>query len=623
MLSRRNLGRLLCGLVPFLLFWIILSGAIPVQFSQNLALYSAVAFILVAVLFYSCFRLPAEWGVLAGLSLAMILFAVTISYKWTTGYSDGGMIAGLTPYKDAKDYYMGAGRILDGLPLDREARAVRRPLFPGFIASLELLDGQNLKLTVGLLSALAALSLYLSARQIRITSGPLGAGLYSALMYFYIQPLIGYTMSELSGFIIGCLALSILWMNATRRSWLGFGLGLITLMLAVSSRSGAFIVFPFIVVWAGWVFRQGDRFSWRAATITAGAVAVSYLVMNNLYGALLRVPPGANFQAFAYAMYGQVHGGTGWHSAIDDLHTTQTDVVAAATLRFFLAHPFSFVIAAAKSYMQLLLPGAQTIFAFGSSPEPVWLTYALWAATMALIIWGLVRSIQKYRQELPGLVLAGLVGTLVSVPFLPPIDAGARFYVSTMGFLFVLPAIALGGFGEAASEAEQAKLARGGEASLTSYEALALLALILVLPLFIDWFSREPIPTAPSCPANQRAFAFKAAPAAYVDVLDEAGGRCGFVPEICLSNFDQYGTEKSSDDFYQAVLSMAQSSPSGLRLNIAINLLDSKSYYFVDLAAPAGLAPQRNQVISGCALEQNTRNQTILQIVSSTASNGN
>jgi hypothetical protein len=623
MLSRRNLGRLLCGLVPLLLFWIVLSGPISVQLSQNLAVYSAIAFVLVAVLFYLCFRLPAEWGVLAGLSLAMVLFATVVSYKWTTGTSDGAMIAGLVPYKDAKDYYMGADRILSGLPLDREARAVRRPLFPGFIASLELLDGQNLKLTLGLLAALAALSLYLSARQIRVTSGPAGAGLYSALMYFYIQPLVGYAMSELAGFIIGCLALSILWLSARRRSWPGFGLGLVTLMLAVSSRSGAFLVFPLIVVWAGWVFREGARFSWRATAVTAAVVAATYLVMNNLYAALLRVPAGANFQAFAYAMYGQVHGGTGWHSAIDDLHTTQTDVVASATLRFFLAHPFSFLIATAKSYVQLLLPGPQTIFAFGSGPEPAWLTYAFWAATMALIIWGLVRSIRQYREGLPGLVLAGALGTLISVPFLPPIDAGARFYVSTVGFLFVLPAIALGGFRAASLKADPSGIAPGGEARFLAAEALALLLLIVLVPLCVNWFSRLPAATVPVCPANQRAFAFRAAPAAYVDVLAEAGNRCGFVPEICLADFDQYGTEKSSDDFYQALLSLAGSSPSGLRLNIAINLFDAKSYYFVDLAAPASLAPQRNQVISGCALEQTTRNQTILQIVSSNAGSGN
>ncbi len=615
-LNRSTPLRILCGLVPFLLFWIALIRPIPVQVSQYAALYSAAAFILVAGLFYLCFRLPAEWGVLAGLGLTMILFAAPIAYKWTTGYSDGGMVAGLVPYKDAKDYYMGAGRILDGLALDREARAVRRPLFPGFIASLELLDGQDLKVTVGVLAALAALSLYLSARQVRVTSGPIGAGLYSAFMYFYIQPLVGYTMSELAGFIIGCLALAILWVNAGRRSWRGFGLGLITLMTAVSSRSGAFLVFPFIVAWAGWAFRSGDRFSWRAAAITAAAVAVSYLLMNNLYAALLRVPPGANFQAFAYAMYGQVHGGTGWHSAIDDLHTTQTNVVAAATLHFFVAHPFSFVIATAKSYVQLLLPGSQTIFAFGSSPEPIWLTYALWAATMGLIIWGVVRSIRQVRKELPGLVLAGLIGTLVSVPFLPPIDAGARFYVSTVAFLFVLPAIAVGGYGET----QPADAAARGEYKLITYETWALLGLILVVPLFIDWLSRPPAAQAPVCPANQRPFAFRPAPAAYVDVTSQPGS-CGFVPEVCLSDFDRYGTEKASDDFYQLLLATAQSSPSGMRLDLAINLLDSKSYYFVDLT-PSSLGGQPGGIVSGCALEVNTRNQSVLQIVSSSISGG-
>ncbi len=616
-MNRRNLGRILCGAVPLLSFWLILANPIPKEVSQYAGLYSAVAFLLVAGLFYLCFRLPAEWGVLAGLSLTMILFAAPIAYRWSTGYSDGLMIGGLVPYKDAKDYYIGADRILDGLPLDREARAVRRPLFPGFIASLQLLDGRDLRVTVGLLAALAALSLYLSARQVRATSGPIGAGVYAALMYFFIQPLVGYTMSELAGFILGCLSLTILWMNARRRSWIGFGLGLLTLMLAVSSRSGAFFVFPFLVVWAGWAFRRADRFSWRAALITAGVVALGYLAMNNLYGALLRVPPGANFQAFAYAMYGQVHGGTGWHSAIDDLHTTQTNVVAAATVRFFLAHPFSFVIASAKSYAQLFLPGPQTVFAYGSGPEPIWVTYALWAATMGLTIWGLVRVAKAYRQELPGLLLAGLIGTLVSVPFLPPIDGGGRFYVSTIAFVFVLPAIAIGGFGESTGEAEDGRPAPGREYQFVATAALVLLVMIFVAPLLIDWLSRAPSPTAPACPASQRAFAFRAAPSAYIDVV-AGSGRCGSVPEVCLSDFERYGTEKSSDDFFQLLLSTAKSSPSGLRLNSAINLLDAKSGYFVDLAAASSPVPQRNQVISGCAFEVNTLNQTVYQITTST-----
>lgn len=617
-LNPRNLGRAACGLVPLAVYWLVLTGPIPAQVTSRLAFYSAAAFVIVASLFYLCFRLPRAWGVLAGLTLTMVLFAAPISYKWTTGYSDGAMIGGIIPYKDAKDYYIGAGRILDGLPLDREARAVRRPLFPGLVASLELLDGQDLKVTVALLSALAGLSLYLSARQVRNAAGAVGAAIYIALMYFYIQPLVGYVMSELAGLTLGCLALTILWMNAGRRSWIGFGLGLIALMAAISSRSGAFLVFPCMAVWAGWIFRHDGRFSWRAAGITTAAIAISYLVMNNVYAAVLRVPPGANFQAFAYAMYGQVHGGTGWHSAIDDLRTTQTDVVASAALHFFLAHPLSFVIAAAKSYVQLLLPGTFTIYPFGSMPEAAWLTYALWAVTMGLTIWGVIVSVRRRGEALPGLVLAGLLGTLVSVPFLPPIDAGARFYASTVGFLFVLPAIALGGF--QAGETEAGMLPRKGWIEYVSVAAgsTLLLVLVLVLPLLLDTLSRAAVPHAPFCAAPARPFAFRAAHSAYIEVTADPR-RCGFAPEVCLADFDQYGTEKASDDFYQWLLAAAQSSPAGFRLNSAINLLDSKSYYFVELGPPASLPAQANQVISGCALEINTRNQSILQIVSSDA----
>ena len=116
------------------------------------------------------------------------------------------------------------------------------------------------------------------------------------------------------------------------------------------------------------------------------------------------------------------------------------------------------------------------------------------------------------------------------------------------------------------------------------------------------------------------AFAYRAAPASYIDVIPSGAGRCGFVPEVCLANFDRYGMDKSSDDFFQLLDSMAQSSPSGLRLVSAINLLDARSYYFVDLQAPASAGPQRNQIISGCALQINTKNQTIYQIVSSSSS---
>jgi hypothetical protein len=126
---------------------------------------------------------------LTGFGLTMLLFALSLSYLWTSGFSDNFLIGGLLPYKDAKNYYLGANLLLHGLPIRVAGQALGRPLFPGFLSSLLLLTGQNLKVTLAVLVQLAGIGLYLSARQIRQFMGVLAGALYITFMYFYFQRL--------------------------------------------------------------------------------------------------------------------------------------------------------------------------------------------------------------------------------------------------------------------------------------------------------------------------------------------------------------------------------------------------------------------------------------------------
>jgi hypothetical protein len=607
------------------LFGVIVSARIPYALSRSLSYYSASLFLAILAACCVAFRVRSPWTPFAALSLTLLLFGLTLSFAWTSGYTDTGMIGGLLPYKDAKNYYFGALQILNGLPIEAGIQAVRRPLFPGMLASVLWLTGSNLKLTLAILTLLGGLSLYFSARVVRDSLGPWAAGLFAALMYFYIQPRMGYSVSEVGGFILGCWGFSILWMSAARRSWPGLLLGLATLMSAISARAGAFFIFPALVLWAGWIFRGSRRFSLGAAGLGLVGVLAFYILDNQVFSTLLDMDLARQWGSFAYAMYGQVHGGTGWHSAIDALHTTQTSVVMAATLRFFAAHPLSFAIAVIKSYGDFFLPGPFMIFAYGAAGEASWLTYALWITTAALLVAGLIRSISAYRSALPSLLVACFVGTLLSIPFLPPIDSGARFHAGSIGFFFVLPAAAL--VSALRWQALDDPSSAPGPQSLTfaAVWAGALLALTLIAPVAIYRLTPSPSPSAPACPSSEHAFVLRAAPQAYIDLVPPSTRGCpapfgpgggGLVPDVCLADMQANATDKQNDDFVQALLFAAQDSPDGLRVVPTINLLDGSFHYF---ASPPGrpLPLPANQLVEGCALEVATLNGSLYRVTGS------
>src|SRR5258708_35915673 len=117
MKNRLNLGRqdviwLGVFLFQLLLFWVILLIKLPASFTRNFHEYTPWIFMSVLVLYYLAFRWSNRFGILICLGLTMTLFAFTLSYLWSSGFSDNFIIGGLLPYKDGKNYYVGANLIL-------------------------------------------------------------------------------------------------------------------------------------------------------------------------------------------------------------------------------------------------------------------------------------------------------------------------------------------------------------------------------------------------------------------------------------------------------------------------------------------------------------------------------
>ncbi len=109
----------------------------------------------------------------------------------------------------------------------------------------------------------------------------------------------------------------------------------------------------------------------------------------------------------------------------------------------------------------------------------------------------------------------------------------------------------------------------------------------------------------------------RAAPQTYVDVLPTSNHRCGLVPEVCLGDLDAHATDKSNDDFVQALLKLAKDSPTGIRIIPTMDLVDPSFHYFVS-PLDHGLPVPAGQSVSGCATEIFTLNGSLYQVESLT-----
>lgn len=596
-------------LIPLVAFWLVLAFKIPYSFTQYFHRYQLFVFLGVLLLFYLTFRLKGSQGVLAVLGLIMLLSALTLSFLWTSGFSDNFLISGLLPYKDAKNYYLGANLLLNGFPIRVAGQALGRPLFPGFLSSLLLLTGQNLKVALAILAQLAGIGLYLSARPIRQTMGAVAGTLYVTFMYFYFQIVAGYAMSEALGFIGGCFGFALLWHAARHRKWFDILLGLGLLLVAVSARAGAFFIFPFLAIWVGWVFRGKKRFSLLPAVGILVILAAGYFVVNTVYPSLLGVPEGSSFSNFAYTLYGQTRGGIGWHSAIDELGTRNPSQVYQAAWNVFLDHPSGFARGVAKAYEDFFLPGGSSIFVFGTSDRFYALDLILWGLTIVILLWGIYLLIFRHHSNISTLLLAGFIGILLSIPFLPPVDGGMRFYASTMPFFFVLLAVGASRFIGQDEESASAKT----ELSFLRFGSGILLALTVLLPPVTLRASTRPTLTEPACAPEQRPFVIDIYPGSYIDLVQGGSTSCGLAPEICYDDFLKHNTQMGIDDFYRELDALATTSQTNMRITPTINLLDGYFQYFVMTDSQA-LESTSQERLSGCATRFQTENQRIFLV---------
>ncbi|MCP4139682.1 MAG: hypothetical protein GY755_05230 [Chloroflexi bacterium] len=593
-ISNRNF--LLSLLIGLALFLFTLFAQIPYAFTEFFATYSPLLFLLVFVLYSLIFRVKGYLGWVLGLSFTATLFALALSYMWTSGYSDNKIIGGLLPYKDAYYYYNGARLFIDGRLLpEYSVQAAGRPLFPGFLASLLILTGKNLQATIAILVGLLAFTSYLSAQKLRSHFGILASALYISFLFFYAQEQIGFLHTEILGLILGNLGLILIWNAAEKKNTSKLLFAIFILMLGVSARAGAFFIFPMLALWAGWIFRGEKRFSWKNFSLVLLVTIISYLSVNTLYARLTVEPGNHNFGNFAYTIYGQIHGGTGWNRAIRDMGTRDPEIIMDAAIDFFKAHPLSLLIGTAKAYRDFFLPEHSGIFSFDGSNK--WIGNTLWGLSLILLLLALKNAIKNFKKPIHSLLLATFIGIFLSIPFLPPIDGGKRFYASTMPLFFAFIVIALPTF-EKKKEAWIADK-KTGVALLSG-----LLALMTLLPApLIIRLSTPPEIEELTCPADQVPYALRVDPNFSINIVSSQENLGNELSSLHIDDFEKNGTQITIDPFFKEQVELAKMQEGRTRIFTANNLvINGRFHFFVTPAELLEKVPPRT-LVSGCATE--------------------
>ena len=595
---KKHFVSLILIIFPLALYISILIVPIPISISIFFSQFSFPYFLLVLFLYYVSFSVKGKYSWVSAACVTALIFSLRLSYLWISGHSGNMIIGGLLPYRDGFSYYNGANFLADGFRISNIA--AWRPLFTSFVSSLLFLTQHNLMWSMAILVGILGISCILSAYVIRNDFGALAATFYITFLYFYIQGLVGILYTELLGLALGCLGFILVWSATKSQRIVELAVGLAVLMIAVSIRAGTFFIFPMLVLWAGWAFRKQSFFSFRSALIVFVAVSIAFYLANSAFSLFIVESGKQSFGNFAFTLYGQVVGGAGYNSAIQRFGARNSEIIYRAAWKFFLQHPLSFFIGAAKAYRDFFFSSIGVFRYHSPSGQMLW-NYLIWMTGLGSTVVGIVKSVRKISQPAYSFFVVVFIGFLLSIPFLPPIDGGIRIYASTMPLFFGLAAMAWGKFGSF-------QMPWGSEGIVLRFAGiLSTLIIILaaIVPIFIQRLSTAPSFEIPSCPDDRVPYVVEIHQGSFVDILPDNETSCGRALQVCASDFQDSSIEMLADasdaQVYQVILDSGITAGDGIRVFEGNDLVSETSYLFIGSISDFQRTSDHN-LIAGCGI---------------------
>ena len=591
-------------LISISLFVIVLRIGIP-QAIGKLFNNNFLMLIISIIAFYLCTQVKKAKAFLS-LLVILLLFAIPLSYYWTTGVSTQKIVGGLIPHRDSMYYYLDTRNILNGKLINSITSA--RPIFSGFLTLLIALTRNNIQTTLMILAPLSAISFYFLFDEAQVKFGPLPASLIMAGVYSFYARFIPHLVSEQLGMILSLTGWALLLFGIRRVSKKFLAVGILMVSLALNTRSGAMFVLPALAVFSGFAFNK-KRFSFTDFGWAAAAVLLGFLI-NYLVFQLLVDPGRMPYSSFAFAIYGQSKGGAGWTSHQKDFPgLTDTYEILNLALMNIKRYPLGLAIGSYKAFRDFFLPGIDNAFVFITGFGNSFIVYLLWAVTWFFTGYELVHSFRNIKNPFQQFELLVFAGLILSVPFAPPRDSSSmRTYAATIPFLMLLP---VAGLAHLLDKMDLIKKIRTNTTDISCPNLLLvystiLISVITLTPILIKLFVNPISYLNNECTTEQTPAVFQLNQGSYITLIPDGYAPCAGTPDICFSKFIS-NVSVGVKELYDAVLETTQSSKEAVIFS-AVNDLNTGKYYYV-LLDQAKL-PDINadlQTISVCLTEINHR----------------
>ncbi|GAP19945.1 hypothetical protein [Leptolinea tardivitalis] len=450
-------------------------------------------------LFHFAYRQKTKWQNLIVFLLLVILFGGSLIGVWASGITDLNIIGGLLPYNDANGYYHGARLLSVGLPF--HDFSARRPLFPAVLGIFYALGNENLQFAIACTILLIILAVYFSAKEIKQSSGPLLAGIFIVGVFLFIRRFIGSTMSEILGLPLGIIGFGLLWRSASRKKVGDAFWGTLLLCLGLIARAGPFFILPMLVIWSGWFFRKDSRFNIKSAVIIALAVIIGFCIHLTIFN-FLAGENSSSMGNFSYTLYGLVAGGKGWKQyGIDHpelLNMVEPELSRTLyrySLESFRNNPLGLIQGAIVYWKAFFSMEWYGMFGF---IEGISLTETMIGRILMALVSFIGVSLGMWHLKKPAnsMVMAGFVGIILSVPFVPPLDAEIRTYAAGIPWFIGLALIGLTELSDLLSIKKHHLLSNDLEND-HSYGirvfAAILVCFLIIGPLFVHFTRHAPI----------------------------------------------------------------------------------------------------------------------------------
>jgi hypothetical protein len=479
-----------------------------------------------ALVVFLLFKLPDKISRFLLLGIISAILVLPVAGLWASGQSEQYLLGGIIPFSDARFYFTDSHRLIAGAEFF--TGAARRPLFTTMISSIQWLTGQNLYVTIAILTLTLGYTIYFAVYEFRTREGAIAGTAFLVFLYCYARMLLGKTLSEFAGLPLGLISLVFLIQGIHRKQLKPVLAGLFVLSLGLNARAGAFFILPMIILWAGWYFRESKLFHWKTFFLACGVVALGFIINLAAFD-VFSSAESAPFGNFSFTIYGLARGGQGWTQIFTDHPETwdmptgeQSRYVYSLTLDIIHRKPMNLVNGIIKSY--------QTFFSLDDYYGSIgWFGDTGITGTIArvgyyvLMIAGLVFCVKDIKKTSRSFLLAAFIGIVLSIPFAPPIDSNRmRVYAATIPFFIAIPSIGLASLVDLIPWKFLKSSSSEPQSLILPYTLSSVLVLMMtVIPLIpFKLASSQPAPQL-TCSARLKPVSFQILPGNHIRIVEQ------------------------------------------------------------------------------------------------------